>query len=236
MDDDLTFDQILAMLQGKYAGREAEGVMGGVGAKGLDTPAERDFLAKEFGSEESDSGLIDAVINYKNTNRKKFDYDFEVDGNTEGYTFTGDAPLSGQAIQNMRNIQGITADGQMKPNTSNLGLGAEAGASVGAMPEFMPGKTPTIPNVVPQGFHRMPDGTVMADGSMNYAGTGEMSPNPQTVDRTKFNTQFANLSATEQDRVKQLMSGMTDEQKAIFGAGLTGSPLNGYAVQDEGRY
>ena len=156
-----------------------------------------------------------------------YDYDFDVDGKTEGYTFTGDSPLSGEAIQNMRNIQGITADGGMLPKTSNLGFMGSSN------PELMPGKTPTIPNVVPPGFHRMPDGTVMADGSMDYAGTGEVSPNPQTVDRTKFNSQFAELSEEEKARVKQLMSGMNDNEKAIFGAGLTGSPLSGYAVQNE---
>jgi len=231
MGDDLRYEQLLAMLKAKYAGRVGEGVMDGVGARGLDTPAERDFLRKNTDTDadgfDTDAGLMDLATNYKNAER---DYDFEVDGKTEGYTFTGDSPLSGEAIQNMRNIQGITADGGMLPKTSNLGFMGSSN------PELMPGKTPTIPNVVPPGFHRMPDGSVMADGSMDYAGTGEMSPNPQTVDRNKFNAQFANLSASEQDRVKELMSNMTESEKAIFGAGLTGAPLSGFAVQNQMGY
>ena len=196
-----------------------------------------------------------------------YDYDFDVDGKTEGYTFSGDAAPSSEAIQRMRDMQNITADGDL---IKNLGIGARgldtaaegeflqntmatggplAGVGDRALgsaaetdflrnsfasgPELMPGATPTMPDVVPPGFHRMPDGTVMADGSMDYAGTGEVSPNPQTVDRTKFNSQFAELSEEEKARVKQLMSGMNDNEKAIFGAGLTGSPLSGYAVQDE---
>ena len=125
MGDDLTYEQLLAMLQGKYSESVAKGgVMNAVGAKGLDTPAERDFLT----GGDSDNGVMDVATNFKNDNVTK-DYTFDVDGQTQGYTFGGDAPLSEEAIQNMRNIQGITADGQMMPNTTNLGLGAEIGAA-----------------------------------------------------------------------------------------------------------
>ena len=222
--EELDIEGLMDMLS-RMKGKDAD-------ARGVDTPAQRD-------------GVMDTLkpINVMKSNN----YDFDVDGKTEGYTFTGDAAPSSASIQRMRELQNITADGGMKPN---LGLGSDTvlrglgprGFETPALrdafmgqsnPELMPGKTPTIPDVVPTGFHRMPDGTVMADGSMDYAGTGEMSSSPQTVDRTKFNSQFADLSSTEQDRVKELMSGMTDEQKAIFGAGLTGSPLSGYAVQDE---
>ena len=57
------------------------------------------------------------VLYLKLTTWKGKDYEFDVDGNTQGYTFTGDAPLTPEAIQRMRDIQGITADGQMLPNT-----------------------------------------------------------------------------------------------------------------------
>ena len=43
-----------------------------------------------------------------------YDYDFDVDGKTEGYTFSGDG-LTPEAIQAMRDREGITA---------NLGMGA----------------------------------------------------------------------------------------------------------------
>ena len=144
-------------------------------------------------------------------------------------------------------MQGITAYGQEDPlNTiGNLGIGAR-GLDTPAEREFlantmnrdpvlMPGRTPTIPDVVPAGMHRMPDGSLMNDSDMNYAGTGEMSPNPTVVDRNAFNRQFAALTNEEKSRVEMMMSQMNDQQKADFAAGLTGAPLNGYAVQDE-RY
>ena len=59
MGDDLTYEQLLAMLQGKYSESVAKGgVMNAVGAKGLDTPAERDALAFD-----SDNGVMDLATN-----------------------------------------------------------------------------------------------------------------------------------------------------------------------------
>ena len=219
--EELDIEGLMDMLS-RMKGTEAD-------ARGVDTPAQRDGVMDTLKP-------IDVM---KNGYKKNI-----AEGMASKYQ---DVMSNSDAIQNMREIQGLTADGGMKPN---LGLGSDTvlsglgprGFETPALrdafmgqsnPELMPGKTPTMPDVVPPGFHRMPDGTVMADGSMDYAGTGEMSSSPQTVDRTKFNSQFADLSSTEQDRVKELMSGMTDEQKAIFGAGLTGSPLSGYAVQNE---
>jgi hypothetical protein len=284
--NEMSFDQILAMLTEKYNGLTG-GLMDGRGARGLDTPADREY--QKYGtSDDTDAGLLDAVKNYKNTNS----YTFDVDGNTEGYTFTGD-DLNSDAIQRMRDMQGITAYGLEEPlNTiGNLGIGARGlntpaereklaaimGMSahpdkmasfmdtgvlpdgylqkygVGARgldtpaerdflantmnrdPVLMPGRTPTIPDNVPAGMHRMPDGSLMNDSDMNYGGTGEMSPNPTVVDRNLFNRQFAALTNEEKSRVEMMMSQMNDQQKADFAAGLTGAPLNGYAVQDE-RY
>jgi len=238
--NEMSFDQIFKMLTDKYNGLSG-GLMDGRGARGLDTPADREY-EKYGASDDTDAGLLDAVKNYKNTNS----YTFDVDGNTEGYTFTGD-DLNSDAIQRMRDMQGITAYGQEDPlNTiGNLGIGAR-GLDTPAEREFlantmnrdpvlMPGRTPTIPDLVPAGMHRMPDGSLMNDSDMNYAGTGEMSPNPTVVDRNAFNRQFAALTNEEKSRVEMMMSQMNDQQKADFAAGLTGAPLNGYAVQDE-RY
>ena len=218
MRDDLTFDQILEMLKGKYAGSVGEGVMDNVGAKGLDTPAERDVLAKEFGSEKTDRGLIDAVINYKNTGGSR-DYDFDVDGNTEGYTFTGDAPLSGEAIQNMRNIQGITPDGGMNPNLNNLGMGGgfDRGFETPAAREGAIAETEFLKN--------------------SFAGTGEVMGGG--VDRASFNANFASLTPEQKARVTEMMAGMTPAQKKAFALGMTGkegqSKLNGYEVSNQNR-
>mgnify|MGYP003637856345 FL=1 len=101
----------------------------------LDNPAERDFLKKIMEAEgmnttaEEKAGLVTGSPIPQTNYMDSKDYEFDVDGNTQGYTFTGDAPLTPEAIQRMRDIQGITADGQMLPNTTNLGLGAEIGAA-----------------------------------------------------------------------------------------------------------
>tara|TARA_R110000764_G_scaffold132234_1_gene220041 strand:- start:98 stop:730 length:633 start_codon:yes stop_codon:yes gene_type:complete len=207
MGDDLTYEQLLAMLQGKYSESVAKGgVMNAVGAKGLDTPAERDFLT----GGDSDNGVMDVATNFKNDNVTK-DYTFDVDGQTQGYTFGGDAPLSEEAIQNMRNIQGITADGQILPNTTNLGLGAEIGAAA---------ETNFLENTM----------------GNNFAGTGEAN---MDVDRQSFNTNFANLDDAQKARVTEMMAGMTPEQKKAFALGMTGKKgagrLSGYEVENYNR-
>tara|TARA_R110001592_G_scaffold356615_1_gene658853 strand:+ start:449 stop:1207 length:759 start_codon:yes stop_codon:yes gene_type:complete len=142
------------------------------------------------------------------------------------------------AIQNMQAMQGL----EEPLNTiGNLGIGAR-GLDTPAEREFMardpvlmPGRTPTIPNNVPAGMHRMPDGSLMKDSDMDYGGTGEVNPNPTVVDRNQFNKQFAALNNDQKSRVEMMMAQMDDQQKADFAAGLTGAPLSGYAVQDE-RY
>ena len=101
----------------------------------LDNPAERDFLKKIMEAEgmnttaEEKAGLVTGSPIPQTNYMDSKDYEFDVDGNTQGYTFTGDAPLTPEAIQRMRDIQGITADGQMLPNTTNLGIGADIGAA-----------------------------------------------------------------------------------------------------------
>ena len=158
MGDDLTFQQILAMLEGKYSQQKGGGVMSGVGSRGLDTPAERDFLQKYGGTEEStDRGLMDAAV-AKPIDVMRRDYDFDVDGKTEGYTFTGDG-LSSDAIQRMRDLQGITADGDLIKNLGigdrSLGTDAEkmklaAIMGMGAQPEQMKRFMET--NIVPENY------------------------------------------------------------------------------------
>ena len=111
------------------------------------------------------------------------------------------------------------------PVASNLGLAND--------PVTMPGRTPNIPDVVPTGMHRMPDGTMMSDADMNYAGTGQPNMDAPVIDRQKFNTQFAALSEQEKRNVEEIMANMNDLEKANFAAGLTGMPLSSFAVQDE---
>jgi hypothetical protein len=97
------------------------------------------------------------------------------------------------------------------PVASNLGLTND--------PVFMPGRTPTIPDVVPTG--------------MDYAGSGQPNMNAPVIDRQQFNKQFAALSEQEKRNVEEIMANMDDLEKANFAAGLTGAPLSGFAVQDE---
>ena len=143
MASELDIKGLMNMLS-KYGSSEDEdnpystGVMDGfikklgIGGKAeIDNPAERDFLKKIMeaeGIKTTSEEATDSVIpqtNYMDTR----DYEFDVDGQTQGYTFTGDAPLTPEAIQRMRDIQGITADGQMLPNTTNLGIGEGIGAA-----------------------------------------------------------------------------------------------------------
>ena len=174
----------------------------------LDTPAERDFLKSIM---EAEGMKVDPTAKETTSNpipktnyMPSKDYDFDVDGNTQGYTFTGDAPLTPEAIQRMRDIQGITADGQMLPNTTNLGLGEGIGAAV---------ETNFLKNTIGNGF----------------AGTGEAN---MDVSRQDFNANFAKLTDAQKANVTEIMSGMTPEQKRTFALGMT-DKLGGYAVQDE---
>ena len=118
-------------------------------------------------------------------------------------------------------MQGITANGQP---VTNLGM---------ADPVLMPGRTPTIPEGVATGMHRMPDGTLMSDSDMNYAGTGQPNMDAPVVDPQRFNKQFAALGNLEKSRVEEIMANMTEQQKIDFAAGLTGAPLSGFAVQNQ---
>jgi len=79
----------------------------GVGERGLDTAAERDYIEgilaqipKAFGVSQEAAKVI----------KDKFDWSFDVDGKTNDYTFTGDAMPDEVAVQNMRNAHNITAD------------------------------------------------------------------------------------------------------------------------------
>jgi hypothetical protein len=72
------------------------GVLSGVGARGLNTEAERNFLNAKYDTTK--------------------DWTFDVDGKTEAYTFSGDAMPSAEAVQNMRDKYGITGQGQLLNN------------------------------------------------------------------------------------------------------------------------
>ena len=132
-------------------------------------------------------------------------------------TFGGDAPLSEEAIQNMRNIQGITADGQMLPDTNNLGLGAGVrGFDTPAAREGAIAETNFLEN--------------------SFAGTGEAN---MDVDRASFNTNFENLTPEQKARVTEMMANMTPDQKRAFALGMTGkegaAKLTGYEVNNQNR-
>ena len=76
-----------------------DGIKGlGIGDRGLNTPAERDYL----------KGVMDTTS----------DWTFDVDGKTEDYTFTGDAMPSEMAVQKMRDAHGITAEVPFEANTN----------------------------------------------------------------------------------------------------------------------
>ena len=216
----MTFKDIIAeMLGGEYSESVAKGVMDTMESK-----------MKPNANPKNGTGVMDTpattptkppqpidVMRGEDT----FDYTFDVDGNTEGFTFSGDAEPYSEAIAKMRAMQNITADGQ--PIT-NLGM---------ADPVLMPGRTPTIPEGVPTGMHRMPDGTMMSDADMNYAGSGEPNMNAPVIDPNRFNANFANLDNAQKSRVEEIMANMTEQQKIDFAAGLTGAPLSGFAVQNQ---
>ena len=215
----MTFEDIIAeMLGGASFGfglNETKGVMEGITSK-MKAVNKADDTQGVMATPTKLPQPID-VMRGEDT----FDYTFDVDGNTESNTFTGDAFPSPEAIQRMRDMQGITADGQA---VSNLGM---------PEPVLMPGRTPTIPEGVPTGMHQMPDGTMMSDSDMNYAGSGEPNMNAPVIDPNRFNKQFAALGNEEKSKVEEIMANMTEQQKIDFAAGLTGMPLGGFAVQDE---
>ena len=214
----MTFEDIIAEMLGGASlgfGDEAKGVMEGITSKMK--------AVNKAGDTQGVMATPTKLPQPINVMRGEdtFDYDFEVDGNTESNTFTGDAFPSPEAIQRMRDMQGITANGQP---VTNLGM---------ADPVLMPGRTPTIPEGVATGMHRMPDGTMMSDSDMNYAGTGQPNMDAPIIDPQRFNKQFAALGNQEKSRVEEIMANMTEQQKIDFAAGLTGMPLSSFAVQNE---
>ena len=189
------------------------GVMDGVGARGLNSKAESGFLNSVMGG--VGAGTKDELTHANITD-----------------TDIGNTPAEREAL-----LAGFA------PDASNLGLGSRGldtpaerdflSTEFASNTELMPGRTPTIPDVVPTGMHRMPDGTMMSDAEMNYAGSGEPNMNAPVIDRQQFNKQFAALSEQEKRNVEEIMANMDDLEKANFAAGLTGAPLSGFAVQDE---
>ena len=115
-------------------------------------------------------------------------YTFDVDGQTEGYTF--DSRPTDEAIQRMRAIQGITASGLNPAMESTAGGDTE------------------------QQFLRK----VMAD-----------------KDRI-FKTKMSQLSPQQIQQVNAVMQRLSPEQQQLFiEQVVTGNvPLDGYAIQDEG--
>jgi len=185
---DLTYQQILEMLKGQYAGMDRSGVMdGSVGSRGVDTPAKREELAFD-----SDNGVMDLATNYKNTNATQADYDTKM-------SYIDSAPALG-GLDKMRALQNI--------DSSNLGFDTPA-AREGAIAE-----TNFLEN--------------------SFAGTGQPEIGATPVNREDFNTNFANLTPDQQANVTDLMSNMTDEQRALFAQGMV-NKLGGYEVQSQGR-
>ena len=201
----MTFEDIIAEMLGGASlgfGDEAKGVMEGITSKMKDVN-KADDTQGVMATPTKLPQPID-VMRGEDT----FDYTFDVDGNTESNTFTGDAFPSPEAIQRMRDIQGITADGQP---VTNLGM---------ADPVLMPGRTPTIPEGIPT-------------GQENFAGTGQPNMDAPIIDPQRFNKQFAALGNEEKSKVEEIMANMTEQQKIDFAAGLTGMPLSSFAVQNE---
>ena len=256
MGDDLTYEQLLAMLQGKYSESVAKGgVMNAVGAKGLDTPAERDFLT----GFDSDNGVMDVATNYKNANATQSDYDAKMS------YIDKDPALGGldrmQQLQMMGVEAGFDTPAQLNSfmtnptaNTTNLGLGSEmvsaaereklaAIMGMGAHPDKRASFMET--GVLPDGY--LQKYGVGAKGldtpaerdyleNNNFAGTGEAN---MDVDRASFNTNFENLTPEQKAKVTEMMNGMTDNQKKAFALGMTGkkgaSRLTGYEVDNYNR-
>ena len=218
----MTFEDIIAEMLGGASlgfGDEAKGVMEGITSKMKDVNKADDTQGVMATPATTPTKLPQPIDVMRGEDT--FDYTFDVDGNTESNTFTGDAFPSPEAIQRMRDIQGITADGQP---VTNLGM---------ADPVLMPGRTPTIPEGIPTGMHQMPDGTMMSDSDMNYAGTGQPNMDAPIIDPQRFNKQFAALGNEEKSKVEEIMANMTEQQKIDFAAGLTGMPLSSFAVQNE---
>ena len=218
----MTFEDIIAEMLGGASlgfGDEAKGVMEGITSK-MKAVNKADNTQGVMATPATTPTKLPQPIDVMR-GEDTFDYDFDVDGNTESNTFTGDAFPSPEAIQRMRDMQGITADGQP---VTNLGM---------PDPVLMPGRTPTIPEGVATGMHRMPDGTMMSDADMNYAGSGEPNMNAPVIDPNRFNANFANLDNAQKSRVEEIMANMTEQQKIDFAAGLTGAPLSGFAVQNQ---
>ena len=205
----MTFEDIIAEMLGGASlgfGDEAKGVMEGITSK-MKAVNKADNTQGVMATPATTPTKLPQPIDVMR-GEDTFDYTFDVDGNTESNTFTGDAFPSPEAIQRMRDMQGITADGQP---VTNLGM---------ADPVLMPGRTPTIPEGVPT-------------GQENFAGTGQPNMDAPVIDPQRFNKQFAALGNEEKSKVEEIMANMTEQQKIDFAAGLTGMPLGGFAVQDE---
>jgi len=145
-----TFQDILAEMLGGVTGAggfldEAKGVMDNMSTKMADVNNGKGVM------DSASKTTTDAPLKHLKgidvmRGEDTYDYDFDVDGNTEGYTFTGDG-LTAEAIQAMREREGITA---------NLG---------------MSNATHTMPDgtVMPGASHPM-------QTNPNFAGTGEAGP------------------------------------------------------------
>tara|TARA_R110000803_G_scaffold78624_4_gene143819 strand:- start:93 stop:746 length:654 start_codon:yes stop_codon:yes gene_type:complete len=205
---ELALQEYMAKLKGGFAqsmdnvNNNVTGVMDGVGARGLNSKAESGFLKTLMGGGTGGAGAVDELAHANITN-----------------TDIGNTPAEREAL-----LAGFA------PDVSNLGIGSR-GLDTPAESQFlensfagnqvaMPGRTPTIPNLVPT-------------GQPNYAGTGQPNMDAPVIDRQKFNTQFAALTEQEKRNVEEIMANMNDLEKANFAAGLTGMPLSGFVVQDE---
>jgi len=145
-----TFQDILAEMLGGVTGAggfldEAKGVMDNMSTKMADVNNGKGVM------DSASKTTTDAPLKHLKgidvmRGEDTYDYDFDVDGNTEGYTFTGDG-LTAEAIQAMREREGITA---------NLGM-SEA--------------THTMPDGTV-----MPGASHPTQFNPNFAGTGQAGP------------------------------------------------------------
>lgn len=233
----MTFKDIIAEMMGGASlgfSDEVQGVMDGITSKinGVNAGTPKGVMDTANPTAEVPM-TADPMINVMPTK----DYDFEVDGNTEGYTFTGDAVPNLEAIQNMRDMQGITADGL--PNTTNLGLGKSIGQA--AETNFLENSFVGKPTMGGGATHTMPDGTVMPGATHNANAQSEMGGMSMAagqggVDRATFNSNFANLTDAQKASVAEMMAGMTPAQKEMFARGMTTSgKLGGYEVGEQNR-
>ena len=215
------------VMDGLGISREAAEKIKGFGFdRGADTPAKREELAFD-----SDNGVMDLATNYKNTNATQADYDTKM-------SYIDSAPALG-GLNTMRTLQnlgigetGLDTSAERKKLSAIMGMSAHPDK----MASFM--ETGILPEgylqkygVGAKGLDTLSERQFLEN---SFAGTGQPEIGATPVNREDFNTNFANLTPDQQANVTDLMSNMTDEQRALFAQGMV-NKLGGYEVQSQGR-